>query len=305
MSDEIEIIVELLEDFLGSPRNHNQNRGQISFDCPVCSAEKGLDKGDGKGNLEINYGRHVYKCWSCGDTHGTHGPLGKLFDKYATKQQKKTYNLIRPEEFEEKQIKKVKLRLPEGYTKFKDCNPIYPIYKQAINYLHSRGITNDMIEKYQIGFCDKGDYSGRIIVPSYNEKGELNYFIGRAWAGNPKFKYKNPVAEKDKIIFNEHLIDWFKDIYLVEGVFDGFFLDNSIPMLGKFLSPLLFETLYEKTLANIIICLDGDAWANAEKLYKELNGGRLYGKIKIVKLPKDKDVCDLRGQINEYYVNIR
>ena len=108
MSDEIEIVVELLEEFLGKPKQHYQSKMQISFDCPVCSYDiKGLDKLDGKGNLEINYGRHVYKCWSCGETHGTHGPLGKLFDKYANKKLKKTYNLIRPEEFEEKQVKKI------------------------------------------------------------------------------------------------------------------------------------------------------------------------------------------------------
>jgi len=35
-----------------------------------------------------------------------------------------------------------------------------------------------------------------------------------------------------------------------------------------------------------------------------LNGGRLYGKIKILKLPKDKDVCDLRGNITEYYFKL-
>jgi hypothetical protein len=44
---------------------------------------------------------------------------------------------------------------------------------------------------------------------------------------------------------------------------------------------------------------------NAVKLYHELNGGELWGKVKIVKLPKDKDVCDLRGDINEYYYEIR
>ena len=101
------------------------------------------------------------------------------------------------------------------------------------------------------------------------------------------------------------MIDWKKDIYLVEGVFDGFFLPNSIPMLGKHMSELLFNTLYEKAESDIIICLDEDAWDNAIKLYRELNGGRLYRKIKIVHLPKDKDVCDLKGQIDEYYVQIK
>ncbi len=58
-------IVEILEDILGDYYLHNDAKGQISFDCPVCSHEiKGLDEGDGKGNLEVNYKLGVYKCWS-------------------------------------------------------------------------------------------------------------------------------------------------------------------------------------------------------------------------------------------------
>ena len=53
-------------------------------------------------------------------------------------------------------------------------------------------------------------------------------------------KYKNPEAEKDKIIFLENLIDWNKDIFFVEGAFDVLFIENSIPMLGKHMSELLF-----------------------------------------------------------------
>jgi len=247
MTDEVEVLVELLTDVLGEPKQHYESKGQISFDCPVCAEEKGLESGDGKGNLEINYIRHVYKCWACGETHGTHGPLGKLFDGYATKQQKKVYNLIKPEELQLQDKKKVRLRLPEG----------------------------------------------------------LNYFVGRAWV-NKKMKYKNPASvPKDEIIFNEKLIDWDEDIFLVEGAFDSFFISNPLVMLGKKMSKLIFETLYSKANADIVICVDGDAWEDGLKMYHELNGGRLYNKIKIVKLPKDKDVCDLRGNIEEYYYEIK
>jgi hypothetical protein len=76
-------------------------------------------------------------------------------------------------------------------------------------------------------------------------------------------------------------------------------------MLGKQMSPLLFETLYENVLGNIVICLDEDAWDDALKLYHELNGGRLYNKIKLIKPPKDMDVADLRGKIDEYYYEIK
>ena len=35
-----------------------------------------------------------------------------------------------------------------------------------------------------------------------------------------------------------------------------------------------------------------------------LSQGR-HDKIKIIKLPMDKDICDLRGQIDEYYYEIK
>ena len=51
--------------------------------------------------------------------------------------------------------------------------------------------------------------------------------------------------------------------------------------------------------------VDGDAFDDAMKVYQKLNGGTLYNRIKIAKLPKDQDVCDLKGKINEYYVIIK
>ena len=304
MTDEVDVLVELLTEFLGDFHQHYESKGQISFDCPVCAEEKGLDSGDGKGNLEINYGKHVYKCWSCGETHGTHGPLGKLFDQYATKSQKKVYNLIKPEELKQEDIKRPKLRLPEGYTTFQDSNPRFIPHMEAYRYLQSRGITDEMIERYKIGYTVSGDFAYRIIVPSFNKEGVLNYFVARSWVPK-KMKYKNPSVPKDEIIFNESLIDWDKDVYLCEGVFDSFFLPNSIVMLGKKMSDLIFTTIYNKANAQVIICCDGDAFEDGLRVYHELNGGRLYNKVKIVKLPIDKDICDLRGQIDEYYYEIR
>lgn len=300
MSDEVEVLLELIEDVLGSPKKVYESKNQYGYDCPNCMDMKGLDNGDNKGNLEINLNKFVYHCWSCGIS----GALGRMFDTYGTKSQKKVYELIKPEEIKAQEAKKVQLKLPEGYTQFKDSNPRFIPHIEAYRYLSSRGITDDIIEKYQIGYTVLGEFAYRIIIPSFNKNNKLNYFIARSWV-KTKMKYKNPTAEKDKIIFNENRIDWFKDVYLVEGAFDGVFLDNSIAMLGKKMSALLFETLYENALRNIIICLDEDAWVDGVKLYHELNGGRLYNKIKIIKPPKDMDVADLRGQISEYYVEIK
>lgn len=297
--DDKDLIVEILEEILGKEKSHYESKGQIAFNCPVC------DEGRGKGNLEVNYFEHIFKCWSCSDTEGTHGTLFKLIKNYGNKQQLKIYKVLQPEEYKPKERQRKSLKLPEGFTLIKDANQRYPVFKQALRYLRDRSITDQMILDNNIGFCGEGSHASRIIIPSYDETGILNYYIARSWIPYTKAKYKNPEQEKDKIIFNESLIDWDKDIFVVEGVFDALFVPNSIPMLGKHMSELLFNTIYEKAKGDVILCLDGDAWKDSVRIYHELNGGRLYGSVKIIKLPEDKDIAELKGEIDDYYYNMR
>ena len=299
-----EPIADLLIEVFGEYKFHNDHSGQIAFSCPVCSYDiKSLDHLDGKGNLEVNYKLGVYKCWSCAETHGTHGVLYYLVKKYGSRRHLKNFVTLMPEgtgEIQKKHYKKV--QLPKDFISFPRASEgmkMTPIYKVPLNYLKQRNVTMEMMEKFNIGFCYEGEYKNRIIIPSYDEEGRLNYFTARSWEMKPYLKYKNPEAEKDIIIFNEFLVDWDKPISLVEGPFDSIFVDNSIPMLGKKLGEYLFKMLYEKA-KKITIILDGDAWENAQKLYNQLNGGRLFGKIWISKLPVDKDIADLCGDLSEY-----
>jgi len=260
-----DLVKDLLDNFLGEPQRYDETIGQVTYDCPVCSYDiKSLSKGDGKGNLEISIEKNVYHCWACGETHDTHGHLGKLIDKYGSKNDKKIYKLIRPDKFEKKEREYKTLELPKEYKKFEDIHPLHLPRKEALNYLKKRGITQEIIDKFQIGICIDGEYGGRIIVPSFNKKGDLNFFVSRSWNPKSRLKYKNPEAPKDFLIFNESLIDWKKDIYIVEGVFDSFFLENSIALLGKFINDNLWEKLYDKAKKDIIICLDGDAFDDAK-----------------------------------------
>ena len=297
-------VFEILEDIFGDYKNHNDYRCQVSFDCPVCSYDiKNLERGDGKGNLEVNYRYGVYKCWVCAESHETHGTIYKLIKKYGNAKQLKKYLLLKPEEQDEG-VKKVynQIKLPSEFIPFRDASfgmKLTPGYKQAYNYIKRRNITDLMLQIYNIGFCATGIYENRIIIPSYDENNRINYFIARSYLNNTKMKYKNPQAQKEIIIFNEKLIDWNETVYIVEGAFDSIFIPNAIPMLGKFMGEHLFKKLYDNA-KKIIIVLDPDAYNDQERLYHRLNCGKLMGKVWSIKLEGDKDIADLFGNLSEY-----
>ena len=294
-----ELIVEILEGILGESKNHYENKGQISFDCPVCSHEiKGLDKGDGKGNLEVNYGYHVYKCWACSETHETQGTIYKLIRNYGSKSDLKKYRLVNPNiELKKKEKKEIKGLPKEFIPLSEECNSLE--YKKALEYLTKRNIDMDTIEKYNIGYCEKGDYSNRVVFPSYDIHNDVNYYLGRSYEKYTKLKYKNPEIPKTEIIFNEGKVNWDSNIFIVEGVFDHIVVPNSIPMLGKVISDDLFTKLVSKAECKVIILLDSDAYTDAIKLYKKLNSTKLFGRVFIIKLPKGYDISDVNQKLGK------
>lgn len=286
-------LITLLEELLGDPRKHYETKEQISFDCPNCSAMKGVEY-DGKGNLEVNYGLGIFSCWACSETDDTKGVLYSLFKRFGDKDILKRFISYDFKFGYNKDnnlpLKKEKLKLPIEYFKLTGNEKILE-FRPAFNYLYSRRVTDDIIEKYNIGFCLTGKYQNRIVIPSYDINGELNYFITRSISKLTKnFKYLNPDTDKTQIIFNEYLIDWSKPIFLVEGVFDHIVVPNSIPLLGKKLYDKLFHDLYFKSENFIIIVLDPDAYHDAVNIFNKLNSGRLRKKILLNLLPKDYDI---------------
>ena len=143
------------------------------------------------------------------------------------------------------------------------------VKQKALDYLYSRGLTDLDILRWKIGFCNYGDYRDRIIVPSFDHLGNLNFFIARSYSDDWA-KYKNPNVSKD-IIFNDLNIDWDDDILLVEGVFDAMKCKNAIPLLGSTLreKSKLFQKICERK-PNVYISLDEDAKDKELKIAKKL-----------------------------------
>ena len=298
------MIVNILENFLGTPRSHYENKHQVAFDCPMCSADKGKYEGDGKGNLAINYEQGVYKCWACWERNNMYGSLLYLIKKYGNKQHLKDYLLIAPQIIKENHKDEsdiiIDVKLPESFRKFSESNSYYTNFTDAYNYVKSRGLTNDILRKFNIGYTCDGKHRDRIIIPSYDINGELNYYIARAFHKWNKTKYLNPEADieaknKNEIIFNEYKINWNSTIYLVEGAFDHIVTPNSIPLLGKFISDKLFHMLQTKATGKVVIVLDGGEIerADARLLYIKLNTLNLYNKVRIVYLKNGEDLSSI------------
>jgi hypothetical protein len=140
--------------------------------------------------------------------------------------------------------------------------------KHALNYLINREIRLEDIVKYNIGYCDSGEYQDKIIIPSYDNNGKLNFFVGRSFY-ETKFKHKNPKVSKNIIGF-ELLINWNTPIILCEGAFDAIAIRrNAIPLFGKSIQSELEKKIIGNSVKKLYICLDSDAIKNAIGLAKK------------------------------------
>lgn len=306
---EIYKLKSLLTQCLGDSKKDLDESYQLQFSCPRCIEHKGHEE-KRKYNLEVNLKKGVFNCWSCGQFDDEmHGSILKLFRLYGNEtiikeyketvyslQQSKLYQVSFNQgdfniDFTVAENKEV--NLPNNFNVFKKdkINPYKPF-----KYLTDRGITWDIINKYKIGYTSYDEnnkqLSSRIIIPSFNKFGELNYWTGRDFTNLPKRqKYFNPVVERKDLIFNEELVEWDADITLVEGPFDHIVVPNSIPLLGKVLKTdfKLYQYLISKANGNINIFLDYDAFEDVKKIYQLLNHDRLYNKIRYIPLMEDED----------------
>lgn len=241
---------------------------QIIFFCPNCHHYKK--------KLSINIDEEIGKCWVC----KIHGTVTYLLKKYSSENIQNQWKKVSNNKFSNINIDDesflnyihTKLNFNDAINDIKNdpvkwrsefkkitkisesiCN------KNALQFLLNRGITYNKILQYNIHYTETGKYSQRIILPSYDENGQLNYFIGRSFFKDT-YKYKNPKAEKEAIIFNDLFISWNHEISLVEGPFDAIRNDiNAIPILGSTLSEkhVLFEKIVKnKPSINLIFDFD-------------------------------------------------
>lgn len=163
------------------------------------------------------------------------------------------------------------------------------IRKHALSYLDRRGVSSAEVLKYQMGYCEEGSYKHKIIVPSYDENGMLNYFVGRSFY-DTAFKHKNPEVSKDVVGF-EMFVNWDLPIVICEGVFDAIAVRmNSIPLFGKSPQSELQKKIISKGVKSVYLALDSDAFKNSLRFAESLMNNGVG--VHIVEL-KDSDPSDM------------
>lgn len=276
-------VINILDDVLG-PGTSLKGDEQAHY-CPFCHHHKK--------KLQVNIVTQQWHCWVC-DAKGKR--INRLLKKLHVDSRKlqKLYEIYGDDYVvysNDSEEEKIELRLPKEFQSLlKEPKGVNPLFRKVKEYAEKRGITREDIIRYNIGYCDGGLYSNRIIIPSYDSDNRLNYFIARSVFDEEKFKYKNPPVSKNIIMF-ENQINWNEPITLVEGVFDAMAVKrNAIPLLGKFIPQKLNDSIYKRGVSEINILLDEDAQQQALRYTTQLQNQGITTKNII---PSEKDAGEM------------
>lgn len=263
-------------------------KGWYRSDCPYCA---------GNYCFGINLLKNECKCFKCEERHTMIETLMEM-ENLSTLNEAKSFINVQAEydgyedAIVKERLEKKDVKLPKGFKLI-----LYPhglLGKSAQRYVKKRGFDLQDLAMRGIGYCLSGDYAGYIIFPFYR-KTELVFFQGRKFIGNGP-KMKNPSNEefgvgKTELIYNQDALFIYDRINVVESITNAITLgDNTIALLGKHISDYQLRLLLKSPCTHITILLDDDALNEACNLAMQLCH---YKKIRVVIMPKKKDVNDL------------
>jgi len=284
----------------GSPARSSDGIN-YAFKCPNCASS---DKN--KKKLVIKIDNDSYHCWVC-DTKGR--GLEKLLRRYmpaALEEYRTRYHegrSIKVGPINEDDVQE-NLKIKDFKLLALQKNSLDPDIKATLKYVISRGLTDRDLWYFKLGTASSGRFRRRVIMPSFDSIGNMNYYVARTIDKDAGRKYINARVPKKNIIFNEINIDWAHELTLVEGPFDLVKCDeNATCILGSSLGEKY--ALFRKIIKNqtpIVMALDPDVIHKAHTIAKGLSE---YGiSIRMLDLGKFKDVGEMSTQDFLYAKNL-
>ena len=259
----------------------DRDRANIAVWCPACAPPSKQ-----KRKLIIQLDDQRYHCWVCGIKGRS---LRPLIRKYATQyfeEYTKGWGCT-DTRLEEAVTPEESVTLPSGFVALATAtNTKDPDVKAVISYAHRRGLATSDLWRFRLGTCTKGRYRRRLIIPSFDAEGTLNYLVARTIDSTTIRKYINSKVSKKNVIFNELNINWEHELTLVEGPFDLMKASsNATCLLGSSLaddSELFRQIITHST--PVLLALDPDAILKAHVIAKKLSE---FG-VSVRLIPPDK-----------------
>jgi len=279
----------------------------IQVVCPACAALKGLGYSKKKLAISTDADAHLVHCWVCGYKSKSIGDLIKKYFPEYLQNYRETFANSKELTATGESVGSLEdpgqpvTTLPEGFILLATADASRdPLVYAARNYLKARAANSEeMLWYWRLG-VSRADrrLQDRIIVPSFDKNGVINYYSARTIKSNIDLKYVNPDGvDRDNIIFNELNIDWSEELVIVEGVFDLIKCsDNAACLLGSDL-PTHFKLFQEivKNKTPVVLALDPDA---IERAYVIANRLTAIGiRVRILNLkPHQEDIGGLRNK---------
>lgn len=294
--------IPLLKDVI-YPKYNNQD---IVFTCPFhkngneSRPSAGIQVVPSKGNKKI-----LWNCFTCrekgtletlvsrcfgyyGENFGTHWILNN-FNSASIEDRNILFNYLdRPKETQEPEIKYV---TEEELDKYRYYHP----------YQYKRHLTNDIIDKYDIGYDKYFSLGEAITFPVRDDSGRC-LFVARRTIHKKSYWYP---PSSDKPLYGiyeaKKLFPHAKEVYICESML------NALTIVSKLKAPALamlgtgtnsqFEKLLELPYRSFVIATDGDK-AGIRSRDKLLNVLKYKGFLSVLNMPEGKDINDFGGYSN-------
>lgn len=215
---------------------------QERVQCPNCPPYK-------KASLSIDRAQGLYHCFRCGIS-------GR------SKNMARSVRIL---------LSRGEIEWPEDYRPLRPSAPRSLGERAALRYLKNRGVTEVQITHFKIGYCPKGAYAQRIIVPLFRGT-EMVYFVARSIQGAEGRKYLNPPIPKQGLIFKTFIGKVHRAV-VTEGVFDAISVSAVMPSIAMLSKNPTEDQIREicESANELILMLDADAHKTALEVGERLS----------------------------------
>jgi DNA primase len=138
-------------------------------------------------------------------------------------------------------------------------------------YVLARGLTEEQIGRWKIGFAAEGKLGGRIVIPIQDRMGNFCSYMARAWSPDAKRKYLYPSEAEGPqldVMFGELGWTQYTPCVVTEGALKSLAVERAFPRVshaalgGSGVRPLHLGKLTAMHFSRVVVMTDNDDAGN-------------------------------------------